>query len=101
MVLGGYKNNTLTSSRGSVRDLILKYGANFSFNNILQDFHTYPNGELGATQSAPGLSQAVTGLQSDKPQICNTTFIILYRIQNQATPAEYDYTHEYIPKSKK
>lgn len=101
MVLGGYKNNTLTSSQGSVRELLLKYGANFSFNNILQDFHTHPNGELGATQSAPGLSQDVTGLQSDKPQIPNATFIILYRIQNQATPAEYDYTHEYIPKSKK
>ncbi|WP_374167009.1 hypothetical protein [Arcticibacter sp. MXS-1] len=101
MVLGGYKNNTLTSSYGTVRELLVKYGANFSFNNILQEFHTHPNGELGATQSAPELSQDVRGLQSDKPQIPKATFIILYRIQNQATPAEYDYTHQYTPTSKK
>ena len=45
MVLGKYINNTLTESRGSVTDLIKKYGDNFSFNNILQEFHTHPNGE--------------------------------------------------------
>jgi len=97
MVLGKYKNNTLTESRGSVTDLIKKYGDNFSFNNILQEFHTHPNGELGATQSAPTLSDDVKCLQSDKPKIPNASFIILYRITGQEKPGEYDYTHEYRP----
>ncbi len=97
MVLGKYINNTLTESRGSVTDLMRKYGDNFSFNNILQEFHTHPNGELGATQSAPGLSQDVTTLQNDKPKILNASFIILYRILGQVQPAEYDYTHNYRP----
>lgn len=48
------------------------------FDNVLQDFHTYPNGELGATQSVPHLSQDVTGLQRDKSKIPNASFIILY-----------------------
>jgi RHS repeat-associated protein len=98
MVLGKHINNTLTESRGSVTDLIKKYGDNFSFNSILQEFHTHPNGELGATQSAPGLSQDVTTLQNDKPKIPNASFIILYRIMGQVKPGEYDYTHEYRPK---
>ncbi len=97
MVLGKYLNNTLTESRGSVTELIKKYGNTFSSNNVLQEFHTHPNGELGATQSAPDQSNDVKGLQSDKPQIPNASFIILYRITGQEQPAEYDYTHEYIP----
>jgi hypothetical protein len=72
-----------------------KYGASFSNNNILQEFHTHPDGKLGATQSAPGLSQDVTGLQVQKPLIPNASFIILYRIPGQIQPGEYDYTHEY------
>jgi len=48
---------------------------------FLQEFHTHPNGELGATQSAPAISDDVKGLQSDKPKIPNASFIILYRIQ--------------------
>ena len=97
MVLGKYKNNTYTSYYGSPQELIKKYGANFSFNNILQEFHTHPNGELGATQSAPEQSQDVNALQSDKPLIPNASFIILYRTTGQEQPAEYDYTHEYRP----
>jgi len=97
MVLGKYKNNTLTESRGSVTELIKKYGDNFSFNNVLQEFHTHPNGELGATQSAPGQSADVKALQNDKPKIPNASFIILYRITGQEEPGEYDYTHEYRP----
>lgn len=90
----------LTESRGSVTELLKKYGVNFSFNNVLQEFHTHPNGELGATLSAPGISQDVKALQSDKPQIPNAIFIILYRIKGQTKPAEYDYTHEYRPKKR-
>lgn len=100
MVLGNYKNNEVDKSYGTTGALQNKYGDKFSFNNVVQDFHTHPNGQLGATQSAPGLSQDVTGLQNDKRFIPNASFIILYRIAGQATPAEYDYTHEYIPPKK-
>ena len=72
-------------------------GVKFSFNNILQEFHTHPNGELGATQSAREQSQDVNALQNDKSMIPNASFIILYRITGQEQPAEYDYTHEYRP----
>jgi uncharacterized protein RhaS with RHS repeats len=98
MVLGKYLDNTYTESSGSPNALQNKYGVNFSFNNILQEFHTHPNGLLGATQSAPELSQDVTTLQKDKPFIPNASFIILYRIAGQVIPGEYDYTHEYRPK---
>lgn len=98
MVLGEYIVNKVDESRGSPQELRNKYGVNYSDNNILQEFHTHPNGELGATQSAPELSKDVEGLQTDKPQIPNASFIILYRIAGQVKPAEYDYTPEYKPK---
>ncbi|MEP7256670.1 MAG: hypothetical protein ABI666_12900 [Ferruginibacter sp.] len=98
MILGKYISNEFDKSYGSPQELIRKYGVNYSSNNVLQEFHTHPNGELGATQSAPELSTDVKGLQSDKPQIPNASFIILYRIAGQVKPGEYDYTHEYIPK---
>lgn len=98
MVIGKYRNNTYTSSYGSPRELQKKYGDNFSFNNILEEFHTHPNGELGATRYAPEHSQGVNALQNDKPLIPNARFIILFRIQGEEKPGEYDYTHEYRPK---
>lgn len=70
-----------------------KYGADFSFNNILQNFHTHPEGELGATQSEPKQSGDVRGLQKNKRFVPNASFIIFYRITGQTQPAEYDYTH--------
>jgi len=102
MVLGKYLNNSNTQSYGTLSALRNKYGVNFSLNNVTQEFHTHPDGKLGATQSAPNLSQDVTSLQNDKPFIPNASFIILYRIQGQTRPAEYDYTHEYkSPRKKK
>jgi hypothetical protein len=98
MVLGKYVNNEFDKSFGTLTELRRKYGDNFSNNNVLQDFHTHPKGELGATQSAPELSSDVRGLQNDKPLIPNASFIILYRIAGQVQPGEYDYTHEYIPR---
>lgn len=100
MVLGKYVNNEFDKSYGTPQELRNKYGANYSDNNILQDFHTHPKGELGATQSAPELSQDVRSLQGQKPLIPNASFIIVYRIAGQEKPAEYDYTHEYIPPKK-
>jgi RHS repeat-associated protein len=98
MVLGKYVDNEFQKSYGTPRGLMEKYGVNYSNNNILQDFHTHPKGELGATQSAPELSADVRTLQNDKPLIPNASFIILYTIAGQVKPAEYDYTHEYTPK---
>ena len=100
MVLGKYLNNTNTESRGSAIGLRNKYGDNFSGSNILQEFHTHPDGKLGATESSPGLSQDVKGLQGQKPLMPNASFIILYRILGQETPGEYDYTNQYTPKKK-
>jgi len=98
MVLGKYVDNEFQKSYGTPQGLMEKYGVNYSNNNILQDFHTHPKGELGATQSAPELSADVRTLQNDKPLLPNASFIILYRIAGQVKPAEYDYTHEYTPK---
>ena len=101
MVLGKYLNNSNTQSYGTPDALRKKYGDNFSLNNITQQFHTHPDGKLGATQSAPNLSQDVMALQNDKPFVPNASFIILYRIQGQKKPGEYHYTHEYRAPGKK
>jgi len=97
MLLCNYKNNGLMESYGSARALIEKFGADFSFNNIYQQFHTHPFGELGATKYAPEKSGDVEALQNDRPFIPNASFIILYRGASQKKPEEYDYTHEYKP----
>ena len=97
MSLGNYKNNESDKSFARLNELQRKYGDNFSFNNVLQNFHTHPNGELGATLIAPELSKDVKSLRRDKPQLPNASFIILYRISGQIKPEEYDYTHEYKP----
>jgi len=97
VLLGGYKNNTLTSSHYGVAALARKYGDNFSFKNVLQDFHTHPDGKLGATESNPELSTDVNKLQILKPHMPNASFIVLYGTSEQTVPSEYDYTHEYKP----
>lgn len=97
MVLGKYIVNNNMESHGTPYALLGKYGNNFSLNNVVQEFHTHPNGELGATESAPELSTDVESLQSDKRQMPNASFIILYRVTGQTKPAEYDYTFRYIP----
>ena len=101
IVLGKYVSNDYTTSKGNAMGLISKYGVNYSNNNILQEFHTHPDGKLGATQSDPGLSQDVRSLQGQKPLIPNASFIILYRIPGQVQSGEYNYTHEYITPRKK
>jgi hypothetical protein len=97
MVLGKYINNKVDESNANAQELFKKYGANYSDNNILQDFHTHPDGKLGATESDPQLSKDVQRLQGQRPLIPNASFIILYRIAGQVQPGEYDYTHEYKP----
>jgi hypothetical protein len=95
--LGKYVNNEYDKSYGTTQALQNKYGSDFSFNNIFQDFHTHPDGKLGATESDPALSKDVQGLQNDKRFLPNASFIILYRLAGQVQPGEYDYTHEYKP----
>jgi hypothetical protein len=98
MVLGKYLGNDLMKSKASVIELFRKYGGEYSNNNIVQQFHTHPGGKLGATESNPGMSTDVKNLQTTKPLISNATFIILYRINGQKKPEEYDYTHQYRTK---
>jgi RHS repeat-associated protein len=98
MLLGKYNGNTRTTSKSSPAELLRKYGVNNTLNNIVQQFHTHPDGKIGATQSAPGQSTDVTNLQKDKPRIPNASFIILYRVAGQVIPGKYDYTHEYRQK---
>jgi len=92
MVLGKYENNELMKSYGSPRELRNKYGVDYSSNKITQEFHTHPNGELGATATNPELSKDIESLHNDKLQIPNASFIILYRTAGQEQPAEYNYT---------
>ena len=98
MVLGKYVDNKVDESHADARELAKKYGNNYSANNILEDFHTHPDGKLGATQSDPALSKDVERLQGQKPIMPNASFIILYRGTDKEKPEEYDYTNEYIPK---
>jgi len=95
MELGGYKDNDATHSRASVAEIVKKYGDNFSRNNILQQFHTHPDGKLGATESDPALSGDVQNLPDERSYAPNASFIILYRTTpGQTSPSEYDYTKQ-------
>ncbi len=99
VLLGKYIDNTFDQSYGTPYGLAKKYGDKFSLNNFLEQFHTHPRGTgTGATESAPGISKDIEGLQNDKFFMPNASFIILYRIAGQVKPEEYDYTHEYRPK---
>ena len=92
MVIGKYKDNGFMKSYGNPGALAIKYGNNFSPSNVLQDFHTHPDGKLGGTQSDPSLSDDVKNLPDARSYAPNANFIILYRIPGQEKPAEYDYT---------
>lgn len=95
VLIGKYLNNTYKKSYGNLRELQYKYGNEFSFDNVLLNFHTHPDGKLGATLDAPEISGDVSFLRGAKPMIPNARFIILYRIPGQNKPGEYDYTHNY------
>ena len=95
VLLGHYKDNTRTKSYCSPVAFTKKYRGRFSFANFQEAFHTHPDGLLGATQSAPELSEDVKNLQKDKPSVPNAQYFILYRIPGQSKPGKYDYTHEY------
>jgi RHS repeat-associated protein len=97
--LGKYKNNFRDKAKSTVPyKLAGKYGNMFTSNNVFQAFHTHPDGMLGATQSDPQNSTDYQNLKSQKPNMPNASFIILYRISGQIKPEEYPYTHLYKPK---
>lgn len=98
MLLTKYKANSRTEAFGDPRELMSKYGINNTLNSIVQQFHTHPDGNTGATESDPHLSQDVKRLQIEKPLMPNASFIILYRVTGRVKPEKYDYTHEYRPK---
>lgn len=95
VLLGNYEKNSRTESISSPADLVRKYKNSYSHSNIQEVFHTHPDGKLGATQSAPHLSNDVSNLRQDKPSLPNALFFVLYRIQGHSKPGKYDYTHEY------
>jgi hypothetical protein len=80
MLLPKYKFNTRTTSHGNPSKLGKKYRDNYSSNNILEVFHTHPDGSTGATQSHPDKSSDVARLQIDKPMAPKASFIILIAI---------------------
>jgi RHS repeat-associated protein len=98
--LGKYKFNFFDKSNMTSPTLIARdYGDKFNSENIMQVFHTHPNGTLGATGSSyPELSTDYQGLQIHKPNAPNARFLILIRVQGQTNPEEYDYTHLYQSK---
>jgi len=97
IVLGKYEKNTNTKSFGRGTELYNKYGTNYSALNVMEDFHTHPDGKLGATESNPELSEDVKSLQRNRPSMPNTNFIILYRINGQRKPGQFNYNHQYKP----
>ncbi len=97
MVLGKYENNTNTKSYGRGTELYNKYGPNYSALNVTEDFHTHPDGKLGATESNRELSGDVESLQNSRPFMPNANFIILYRINGQRKPGQFNYNHQYRP----
>jgi len=101
IIIGKYLKNTYYNSSGNLTLLRIKYSNNFSLANVLEEFHTHPDGKLGATQSDPHLSGDVRGLNKDKPSLPNARFTVLYRIFGVDKPAEYDYTHHYNGTKKK
>ncbi len=92
VLLGKYENNSYDESYGSAINLINKYGKNFSFKNIFEEFHTHPNGQIGATQHGADISKDVRSKNRDILFSPNAKFIVLYRIFGQKKPGEYDYT---------
>lgn len=62
----------------------------FKQENVYLDFHTHPDGKLGATESCPDFSKDVRrmrNMQHDRP---NASYIILYRPSYKME--EYNYT---------
>ncbi len=100
MVLGKYKNNDRTNCKATPGvELSKKYGNMYSPNNVLNVFHTHPDGNLGAiASSSPEISTDYKNLQGQKPHLPNASFLILYRISGQLKLREYYYTHLYRPK---
>ena len=93
VLINKYMRNSYDKSYGSFNPLNKKYRENFSVCNILEDFHTHPDGKLGATMTNPMLSTDVINMHKMKKYMPRTKFIVLYRCPGQEIPEEYNYTN--------
>ncbi len=91
IVIGKYKNNTYTSSKCNPGAIAKKYKENFTSINLYLNFHTHPDGKLGATESAPELSDDIQIMRGEKNNMPKATFLVLYRPSYEMK--EYDYTN--------
>ena len=91
IVIGKYKNNTYTSSKCNPGAIAKKYKENFTSINLYLNFHTHPDGKLGATESAPELSDDIQIMRGEKNNMPKATFLVLYRPSYEME--EYDYTN--------
>ena len=91
IVIGKYIDNTYTSSICNPMEISKKY-KDFTPLNVVLDFHTHPNGNLGATESAPELSKDIRIKRNTKENAPNAIFLILYRPSYEMK--EYDYTEK-------
>ena len=67
-----------------------QYKEKYRTENVVLDFHTHPDVQLGATSDAPEISKDVEVMRKDKVFIPNASFLILYRSSYEMK--EYDYT---------
>ena len=91
IVIGKYIDNNYTSSICNPMEISKKY-KDFTPLNVVLDFHTHPNGNLGATESAPELSKDIRIKRNTKENAPNAIFLILYRPSYEMK--EYDYTEK-------
>ena len=90
--IGKYNKNTYTSSFCIPFALAEKYKESFATKNIVLKFHTHPDGNLGATQSAPNLSKDIRKMREEKKIMPNATFLVLYNYKSNME--EYNYTEK-------
>ncbi len=88
--IGRYATNKNKECHFGLGSLRRKYGNNFSLNNVMGDYHTHPDGQLGATRDAPSLSDDVKNKNKNRPGLPNATFTVVYRPYTEME--EYDYT---------
>ena len=90
--IGSYKNNKYDVSSCSGNALHHKYLDCFEQEWVYMDFHTHPDGKLGATQQCPELSGDVHRMRRLKSARPNASYVVLYRQYSEMQ--EYDYTEK-------
>jgi len=90
--IGSYKNNEYDKSFCSGNALHRKYLQYFKQEWVYMDFHTHPDGKLGATQQSPELSTDVQRMRRLKLARPNAIYYVLYRQYSEIQ--EYNYTEK-------